>query len=164
MIVDKMLVSEVGAKELMEISAREAQRNKTPFDKDQALNIHKYAGCTACVALITRSEIYCANAGDSRCVIQDGVKVKEMSIDHKADLPAEKRRIERAGGYVEEGRVNGILAVARAIGDFEYKQSPQVKAEDQMVTAFPEVKVETLTNKNEYMLVACDGIWDCVTS
>lgn len=48
-------------------------------------------------------------------------KAKDLSIDHKPDLPGEKRRVERGGGFVEEGRINGIIAVSRAIGDWEYK-------------------------------------------
>jgi serine/threonine protein phosphatase PrpC len=86
-----------------------------------------YAGCTANVIMITKTEIYCANAGDSRSVLSKKVKAKELSIDHKPDNPAEKRRIERANGYVEENRVNGMLALSRAIGDFEYKNNPILK-------------------------------------
>ena len=48
-----------------------------------------YTGCTACVALITDTEIYCANAGDSRCVLSNSGKAIEMSIDHKPELAAE---------------------------------------------------------------------------
>jgi protein phosphatase 2C family protein 2/3 len=54
-------------------------------------------------------------------------KAKELSYDHKPDLPAEKRRIERANGFVEENRVNGMLALSRALGDFEYKNNPIMK-------------------------------------
>ena len=79
------------------------------------------AGCTACVALITRTEIYVANAGDTRCVIASKGKAKDLSHDHKPDNPGEKRRVEKAGGYVEEGRVSGVIAISRAIGDWEYK-------------------------------------------
>jgi protein phosphatase 2C family protein 2/3 len=57
------------------------------------------------VALITRNEIYVANAGDTRCVIAAKGKAKDLSHDHKPDVVAEKRRVERAGGFVEEGRV-----------------------------------------------------------
>jgi serine/threonine protein phosphatase PrpC len=44
-----------------------------------------------------------------------------MSVDHKPDLAAEKARIERAGGFVEENRVKGILNLSRSLGDLEYK-------------------------------------------
>lgn len=63
-------------------------------------------GCTAVVALLTPTEIYIANAGDSWAVacLKNGT-AKELSIDHKPDNPEEKKRIEEAGGFVEENRV-----------------------------------------------------------
>jgi serine/threonine protein phosphatase PrpC len=79
-----------------------------------------FAGCTANVVMITKTEIICANAGDSRAVMGKKGKVKDLSVDHKPDTPSEKRRIERANGYVEESRVNGMLALSRSLGDFEY--------------------------------------------
>ena len=45
----------------------------------------------------------------------------ELSQDHKPDLPEERSRIIKAGGGVEDGRVNGMLALSRALGDFDYK-------------------------------------------
>jgi serine/threonine protein phosphatase PrpC len=88
-----------------------------------------YTGCTACVALVTETEIYCANAGDSRCVVSNSGKAIEMSIDHKPELPTEKARIERAGGFVEDNRVKGILNLSRSLGDLEYKQDPTIPVE-----------------------------------
>jgi serine/threonine protein phosphatase PrpC len=85
------------------------------------------AGCTANVVLITKTEVYCANAGDSRSVMSKKGKAKELSQDHKPTLPNEKRRIERAQGFVEDGRTNGVLAMSRSIGDFEYKGNPVYK-------------------------------------
>lgn len=38
-----------------------------------------------------------------------------------------------------DGRVNGSLNLSRALGDMEYKQSTDLAAEDQIVTAVPEV-------------------------
>ena len=104
-----------------------------------------------------------ANAGDTRCVIAAKGKAKNLSTDHKPDMISEKRRIERGGGFVEEGRVNGIIAISRAIGDWEYKNQG-IKPEENMVTAFPEIVIETLRPDHDFMIIACDGIWDCMTS
>ena len=41
--------------------------------------------------------------------------------DQKPTMHHERLRIERAHGYVQQGRVNGTLAVSRSFGDFEYK-------------------------------------------
>lgn len=123
-----------------------------------------FTGCTACVVLISESEIYCANAGDSRCVLSQDGKAIEMSIDHKPDMPTEKARIEKAGGFVEENRVKGVLNLSRSLGDLEYKQDTTISVENQMITCVPEIKVEKHTNKNEFVVIACDGIWDCLTS
>ena len=61
------------------------------------------AGCTANVVLIHKNQtIYVANAGDSRTVLCRNGIPKELSTDHKPDLPAEKARIQKAGGYVSE--------------------------------------------------------------
>ena len=75
-----------------------------------------------------------ANAGDSRAVISVAGKVKPLSYDHKPTDEAEMERIINAGGFVEFGRVNGNLALSRAIGDFEFKQSENLPAEKQVVT------------------------------
>lgn len=92
-------------------------------------NIANATGCTACVALLTNDTIYCANSGDSRCVLaRKGVAV-EMSEDHKPDNPGEKARIKAAGGFVEDCRVKGILSLSRALGDLEYKMNSQLPDE-----------------------------------
>lgn len=33
-----------------------------------------------------------------------------------------------------------------------------------MVTAVPEIQVEQLRPDHDFMIIACDGIWDCLTS
>jgi protein phosphatase 1G len=66
-----------------------------------------YAGCTANVALIHKNTLYVANAGDSRTVLCRNGSAFEMSVDHKPDNPEEFARIDKAGGYIAEGRVNG---------------------------------------------------------
>lgn len=132
------------------------------------LNDPKYedevSGCTACVSLIVDNKLYVANAGDSRGVLGIKGRAKPLSIDHKPQMESEKSRITAAGGFVDFGRVNGNLALSRAIGDFEFKKSAELSPENQIVTAFPDVEEHDLTDEDEFLVLACDGIWDCQSS
>ncbi|EFX61264.1 hypothetical protein DAPPUDRAFT_16550, partial [Daphnia pulex] len=76
------------------------------------------AGTTAIVLLVTKHRFYVANIGDSRAVLSRSDTAVPLSTDHKPDLPSERNRIEKAGGYVKEGRVNGSLGLSRSFGDF----------------------------------------------
>jgi len=93
-----------------------------------------------------------------------GGEAKPLSYDHKPTNAAETSRIVAGGGFVEFGRVNGNLALSRALGDFEFKQSPNLPAEQQVVTADPDINSHTHTAEDEFIVVACDGIWDVLTS
>ncbi|KAK3170938.1 hypothetical protein OEA41_003022 [Lepraria neglecta] len=122
------------------------------------------SGCTASVGLISKTTIYVANAGDSRSVLGVKGRAKPLSYDHKPQNEGEKARICAAGGFVDFGRVNGNLALSRAIGDFEFKKSAELSPEQQIVTAFPDVIAHTITDDDEFLVIACDGIWDCQSS
>ncbi|GAA5863565.1 hypothetical protein JCM8547_007286 [Rhodosporidiobolus lusitaniae] len=123
------------------------------------------SGCTAVSAIITPElNIVCANAGDSRAVMSVGGEAKPLSFDHKPTNQSETSRIVAAGGFVEFGRVNGNLALSRALGDFEFKQGQNLAAEQQIVTADPDITVHTATPEDEFVVIACDGIWDVLTS
>lgn len=80
-----------------------------------------------------------------------------MSHDHKPVNKEESARITAAGGFVEYGRVNGNLALSRAVGDFEFKQNFSLDAEHQAVTVNPDVIVHESTGEEEFLVVACDG-------
>ncbi|KAL8656844.1 MAG: hypothetical protein Q9226_002516 [Calogaya cf. arnoldii] len=122
------------------------------------------SGCTASVGLISKTTIYVANAGDSRSVLGVKGRAKPLSFDHKPQNEGEKARICAAGGFVDFGRVNGNLALSRAIGDFEFKKSADLSPEQQIVTAFPDVVSHTISDDDEFLVIACDGIWDCQSS
>ncbi|KAJ6642325.1 putative protein phosphatase [Pseudolycoriella hygida] len=123
------------------------------------------SGCTAVVALLVGKELYVANAGDSRCVLCRGGKTIEMSLDHKPEDDEESTRITKAGGRVTmDGRVNGGLNLSRAIGDHAYKMNKDLKPEEQMISAMPDVKRITLEEGDEFMVLACDGIWNFMNS
>ena len=106
-------------------SYKQGDSKPSLFKRDSAEEIALGTGCTACSAIITQTDIYVGNSGDSRAVLakKNGDKyiAVEMSIDHKPELPEERRRIEKAGGFVEDNRVKGVLNLSRSLGDLEYK-------------------------------------------
>lgn len=57
------------------------------------------------------------------------------------------------------GRVNGNLALSRAIGDFEFKKSAELSPEQQIVTAFPDVITHPIGDDDEFLVIACDGVY-----
>ncbi|CED82468.1 pp2c-domain-containing protein [Phaffia rhodozyma] len=123
------------------------------------------SGCTAVAVLITPDNRFiCANAGDSRSVLSVGGKEEPLSHDHKPTNEKETARIVAAGGFVDYNRVNGNLALSRAVGDFEFKQNHSLDAEHQVVTVDPDIISHAWTGEEEFLVVACDGIWDCLTS
>ncbi|EKD14436.1 protein phosphatase 2C [Drepanopeziza brunnea f. sp. 'multigermtubi' MB_m1] len=122
------------------------------------------SGCTASVAIVSATQIFVGNAGDSRSVLGVKGRAKPLSFDHKPQNEGEKARITAAGGFVDFGRVNGNLALSRAIGDFEFKKSAELAPEQQIVTAYPDVTVHNISPDDEFLVVACDGIWDCQSS
>lgn len=77
------------------------------------------SGSTATVVFLPKEgPIIIANVGDSRAVLcTQGSLVRQLTVDHWPGVPAERRRIEELGGWVEErggvDRVNGELAVSR---------------------------------------------------
>ncbi|KAI0252000.1 phosphatase 2C-like domain-containing protein [Lactifluus subvellereus] len=123
------------------------------------------SGCTAVTALVTRdNRIFVANAGDSRSVLSVKGEAKPLSFDHKPGNESERKRILAAGGYIEFGRVNGNLALARALGDFEFKKNYSLTPDKQVITSNPDVTVHDITEDDEFFVLACDGIWDCLNS
>uniref|UniRef100_A0A1Q3EW75 protein-serine/threonine phosphatase n=1 Tax=Culex tarsalis TaxID=7177 RepID=A0A1Q3EW75_CULTA len=125
----------------------------------------KDSGCTAVVALLHEKDLYVANAGDSRCVVCRNGKALEMSFDHKPEDQIEFDRIQKAGGRVTlDGRVNGGLNLSRAIGDHGYKMNKKLPPEEQMISALPDIKKITIGPEDEFMVLACDGIWNFMTS
>ena len=157
LLMDRLIQTKEGQRELTRI------QKDLPESSNSTLTMDSFAGCTAVVALIKGKNLWVANAGDSRCVLAEGGKAIEMSHDHKPDLPGERSRIARAGGTVEDGRVMGNINLSRSIGDLEYKRNPALPPEEQMITANPDILSRALSPKSEYLILACDGIWDILT-
>mmetsp|Transcript_1364 Transcript_1364/g.3859 ORF Transcript_1364/g.3859 Transcript_1364/m.3859 type:complete len:353 (+) Transcript_1364:147-1205(+) len=144
-------------KALMAIDAEMRALPEVESGQDQS-------GSTSVMTLVSKQHIVCANTGDSRAVLCRGGKEVPLSHDHKPYNPIEKERIEAAGSHVKFNRVNGDLAVSRALGDFVYKRCETVEDAEQAVTAFPDVLVEGRTAADEFIVLACDGIWDVMSS
>ena len=123
-------------------------------------------GCTACVCVIDtlKKKLYFANAGDSRVVLCKKGQAYPMSLDHKPENEIEKNRIYKADGWISEGRVKGNLNLSRGLGDLEYKQNTKLPPEEQMITANPDIKIEELDKDCDFIVLGCDGIWDCLTN
>ena len=126
-------------------------------------------GCTAVVALLSKSAVTVANAGDSRAVLCRNGQAIALSEDHKPNDDIERRRIEAAGSQVHElpggggkvqYRVNGNLNLSRALGDLEYKKRSDLLASQQAICSTPDLRSETLTEADEFIVLACDGVWD----
>ena len=52
----------------------------------------------------------------------------------------------------------GNLALSRAFGDFGYKQNKSLAAEDQIITCDPEIVEHKITEDDEFVVIACDGL------
>ena len=129
------------------------------------------SGATALVVCVASdpeagtSELVVANAGDCRVVLSRAGKAIDLSTDQRPNCSTETSRIERAGGFVEDGYINGHLGVARAFGDFHIdglKGGADGKPGPLIVT--PEVETRTLTTQDEFIVLACDGLWDVFSS
>ncbi|EDO40449.1 predicted protein [Nematostella vectensis] len=135
----------------------------TDMLKDEQMK-DEVAGTTAVVVVIKNNKLYCANVGDSRAIACKKGLVEQLSFDHKPSNEEETRRIIAAGGWVEFNRVNGNLALSRALGDFCFKKNDKKPPEEQIVTAMPDVIVKDLTPDHEFLVLACDGIWDVLSN
>lgn len=115
-------------------------------------------GTTAVSVLIKDYSFWVANTGDSRCVLSCKGKAVDMSHDHKPARKDEKQRVEALGGRIIHygtWRVEGVLAVTRAIGDRRLKK---------YVCPDPEIKERALKAGDEFLVLATDGVWDVLSS
>jgi len=79
--------------------------------------------------------------------------------DHKATFSDEARRVVEAGGTIYNERVNGMLAISRAFGDFQLK-APAFA--NDIVSNVPEVSCTLISDGDIFVITACDGLWDVI--
>lgn len=138
----------------------------------------QFSGSTVCTVFLLGNVLFCANVGDSRCVIgrydnEKRIKPLQISRDHKPDDPEEKVRILQNGGRVdcfkndENENVGPArvwlqdedlpgLAMSRSIGD--------IVAARVGVTFLPEIHRYKLTKNDKFIIIASDGLWEFITN
>lgn len=128
----------------------------------QVEDLQLSSGCTALVVHLTPTSLRLAHAGDSRAVLarRGGVAVR-LTEDHKPERPDEQARIVASGGRVVRTffsrvyRINGELAISRAIGDAAYERWG--------LSHEPECSVIERSDEDEVLVLACDGVWDVLS-
>ncbi|XP_072988001.1 probable protein phosphatase 2C 47 isoform X1 [Typha latifolia] len=139
---------------------------KSAFTKaDHALadsrSLDRSSGTTALVALIFGRTMLIANAGDCRAVLGKRGRAIELSRDHKPNCKGEKLRIEKLGGFVYDGYLNGQLSVSRALGDWHLKGTKGCLSP---LSSEPDLHETLLTEEAEFLVIGCDGLWDVMSS
>lgn len=129
------------------------------FADDSSVDIS--SGTTALTALFLGRMMLIANAGDCRAVLGKRGRAIELSKDHKPNSTSERLRIEKLGGVIYDGYLNGQLSVARALGDWHMKGS---KGSACPLSAEPELQEALLTEDDEFLILGCDGLWDVMSS
>ena len=134
------------------------------FEIDDKLNsLHTPdVGSTGCVVHVVKPspysiKVYCANVGDTRCSLISPTKIKRLSYDHRACDSKERERVISLGGTIKNDRVDGTLMLTRVFGDFDLKTKG--------VTCNPDITCTNINieEKNQYLIIACDGVWDILT-
>jgi len=139
----------LGTESEVEIAITKAFEHADNLLLDQQFN----SGST-CVAMLIEeltNTAWVINVGDSRCVLNSGF----ATTDHKPTCPREAARIDLAGGWVQNNRVSGLLAVSRAFGDRHFKP---------VVTAVPDITKIKLKETDRFAILACDGLWDVLSN
>jgi len=140
-------------------AAKEAEKNEKKDEANEATPRSNSTAEAAAAAIqeaktkATRQRVlYTANVGDARIVLCRNGKALRLSYDHKGMDENEGKRITKAGGLILNNRVNGVLAVTRALGDSYLKD---------LVTGHP-YTTETVIqpDQDEFLILACDGLWD----
>jgi len=129
-----------------------AKEGKTEDEGSTSVAIPESTHAKLKPSAVRQRVLYTANVGDARIVLCRAGKALRLSYDHKGSDENEGKRISNAGGLILNNRVNGVLAVTRALGDTYMKD---------LVTGHP-YTTETVIQPevDEFLIIACDGLWD----
>jgi len=132
-------------------------RSYLATDEQIKASVPSHHGCTAVTVLVTgkgdNRHLFSANVGDARAVLCRDGKAIRLTEEHKASDPVEAKRITDSGGFIIHGRVNGQIIITRSLGDHLMKE---------FIIGTPYTHYEKLSDKDTWLIVACDGLWDVV--
>lgn len=115
-------------------------------------------GCSACVLVARGADAWVCNVGDAHCVRRahaNGVHI--LTTDHTLANVQEAERV--AGWAKENGRVMGVMATTRSIGDRDVKCDRELRPDrSDPVTWKPSIYALELLDKDE-LLIATRGLW-----
>jgi serine/threonine protein phosphatase PrpC len=118
-------------------------------------------GTTATVGMVLEGKIWVANVGDSRTILVKDGKATQASEDAKPTINRYRNKIIKKGGIVWGKKVNGELAVARAIGDKEIVGKTNIP----VISPNPKITSYSLSDfQGGYLVLACDGLYDVATT
>ena len=126
-------------------------------EKVKDLNVPN-TGSTGTIIYIERQDgkkyLYCANVGDSRCVLVNRKGIMRLSYDDRVDDPNEHDRIVKQGGVIYSDRVYGQLMLSRSFGDWAIKSYG--------VIVSPHITRIEVNEDDLYLIIASDGVWDVI--
>lgn len=132
------------------------------------------SGTTAVTVVKQGQDLIIGNLGDSRAILgtrdrYNNLVALQLTVDLKPNLPREAARILQCKGRVfalqDEPEVARVwlpnsnspgLAMARAFGDFCLK--------DYGLISVPDISYHHLSDKDEFVVLATDGIWDVLSN
>jgi len=117
------------------------------------------SGCTAAAFFLQNHELFAANVGDARVICVKAGEARQLTHDHRVDDPKERRRITEAGGVIEGKYVlNGLsgLEPTRTLGDAGFHEVG--------VIFNPFVHTQPRIAQDEWLIAACDGLFDVMNN
>ena len=142
------------------LSFQKKQLSQNNINRDNFISSEM--GTTANIMLIKNGFIYIANVGDSLSVMYKNRKAYNLNKEHQIIIESEKERVLKSGATINGYRINGMLNLTRALGDLKFKSNQNLKRQEQSVIAVPEITKIEYTDDIDFIIMGCDGVWDCV--
>jgi serine/threonine protein phosphatase PrpC len=145
------------------INSKKNEKIINKKNKNNDFNFADECGSTANIILINNKFIYIANVGDSLSLMYKNGEIYKLSNEHKTTLKSEIIRIKKFNKIkLIHNRIDGKLNITRAIGDLNYKKNENLKPYEQIITSYPEINKIKMTDDIDFIIMASDGVWDCV--